>query len=168
MTLGPISTLFLPLALQSAPLLYEDLASLQARIVAVAGADIGAPGGPALALDSRLRLHRCPTAAQITAATGAQISAASGALRISCPALGWRLHVPLVGSASDDAAAVPAIRRGDMVALRIRGGGFAVVMRAIALEDGAVGARIRLRRASGSSAPIHAVVTAPGEVAPVG
>lgn len=160
MTVGPISSLFLPLALQSAPLLHEDLAALQARIVAVAGADIGAPGGPVLALDSRLRLHRCPAAAQISAATSA--------LRISCPALGWRLHVPLVGGASDDAAGAPAIRRGDMVALRIRGGGFAVVMRAIALEDGAIGARIRLRRASGSSAPIHATVTGAGEAAPVG
>lgn len=146
------------IAFQAAPAAFEDLAALEARLVAAAGANIGAPSGPAHGLDRRLRLHRCPVAAEISPARGGWSAA--------CPSLGWRVHVPLRGTGADPASGGPAIRRGDAVAVRMQGRGFAVVLRAVALEDGAVGARIRLRRTSGPAAPINAIVTGPGEAAP--
>jgi flagella basal body P-ring formation protein FlgA len=87
--------------------------------------------------------------------------------------VGWRVHgVPMQANSGSSPAhaapAGPAIRRGDPVTLRIPGRGFAVAMRAIALEDAVVGARIRLRRASGPTTALFGIVTAPGEARPAG
>jgi flagellar basal body P-ring formation protein FlgA len=148
------------IAVQSAAPIHEDLVALEARLVAVVGAGIGTPGGPAHGIDRRLRLYRCPVPAEIQTGRGGVIAA--------CPSLGWRVHVAVPGVAAGNATANdPAIRRGDAVLVRTRGRGFSVLVRAIALQDGAVGERIRLRRTSGSAAPIIAIVSAPGEATPV-
>lgn len=159
MSLLPI----LLVALQSAPPALEDLAALEARVVAVTGTGVGSPGGPLHPIDRRLRLHRC--------LTPAEIAPVRGGLAVACPERGWRIHVALgqgggdAGLAAGQRAAGPVIRRGDAVAVRMQGRGFAVVLRAIALEDGAIGARIRLRRTAGPTTPIAAIVTGPGEAA---
>lgn len=152
-------TTALLIALQAAPPAFEDLAALEARVAAAAGAAIGAPGGPVHGLDRRLRLQRCPVAAEIVPARGG--------LAVHCPARGWRLHVALAGGAvAAGHAAGPVIRRGDPVLIRITGRGYAVGVRAVALEDGAVGTRIRLRRSAGPATTLIGIVTGPGEAAP--
>ncbi len=151
-------------ALQAAPLPFEDLSALEARVIAAAGAAIGAPGGPTQPLDRRLRLRRC--------AAPAEIAPVRGGLSVACAAQGWRLHVALSGAPTGSGGAQanqqsgPVIRRGDAVAVRMQGRGFSVVLRAVALEDGAMGARIRLRRANGPTMPITGIVTGPGEASP--
>lgn len=147
-------------AMQAAPPAFEDIAALEARLVAASGAAIGAPGGPVHGLDRRLRLHRCPVAAEIVPSRGGFAAA--------CPALGWRVHVAVRGGGpvGGEAAGAPVIRRGDAVLVRITGRGFSAGLRAVAMEDGAVGARIRLRPNSSPSTPITAIVTGSGEATP--
>lgn len=156
----------LVLALQTAPALH-DLSALDAAAVAASGAGRGEAGGPARGVDSRLRLGRCPESVVAVAE--------AGVIRLECPALGWRLFVPRVSggeergavpaTATGQSAALPTIRRGDAVRLRVSGSGFAVSLRAIAMEDGRTGARIRLRRATGPAMALLATVTGPGEAA---
>jgi flagellar basal body P-ring formation protein FlgA len=141
--------LLLPIALQAAAPV-EDLTVLHQRMEVVAGA-------PLRPLDPRLRLSACPIAVAIAMDRGSAVA--------SCPARGWRVYAPVLGG-SAAAAAAPVIRRGDAVAVRLPGRGFAVTLRAVALEDGAVGNRIRLRAASGPARPMTATVTAAGEAAP--
>lgn len=147
------------IALQAAPPVHEDLAALEARMIASAGAGIGEAGGPVHGIDRRLRLHRCPVAAEI--------APVRDGLSAACPALGWRVHVRVQGDgAVREQAGAPVIRRGDAVLVRITGRGFAAGLRAVALEDGAVGARIRLRPNASPATPITAIVTGPGEATP--
>ena len=146
--------------LQAAPAVHEPIPELEARVVAVAGAGVGQPGGPAQPLDRRLRLRPCPLPATIT--TGPV-----GALTVACPAHGWRLHVPLVGGGGGEpggAAAMGgiAVRRGDAVTVRFTGTGFALSWRATADQDGRIGERIRVRSAARAQ-PQWVELTAPGE-----
>ncbi len=150
-------------ALQTVPAVPEDLAILEARVVDAAGASIGDAGGPVHGIDRRLRLHRCPVPATIQQLRGGIVA--------TCPVLGWRVHVALSGgghgtAAGGETATAPIIRRGDAVLVRITGRGFAAGLRAVALEDGRLGARIRLRPNSSPTTPITAIVTGPGEATP--
>lgn len=56
---------------------------------------------------------------------------------------------------------VPAVRRGEAVEVTVAGGGLAVRLQTIALEDGQAGEEIRLRNRD-SRRVLRAVVTAPG------
>ncbi len=120
---------------------FEDIAKLEARTIAALDAGIGIPGGPVAAIDRRLRLARCPAPVTID-------PPALGAVALRCAQLGWRIRVPQVGvsgGASGQARAAPVVRRGDPVEVRAEGRAFSVVGSAIADEDGAQGARIRVR-----------------------
>ena len=123
---------------------FEDIAALEARVVAALDADVGAPGGPAAPLDRRMKLARCPQPATID-------PPALGALPLRCPALGWRIRVPLsgvqaiAGSARAAVAPAPVIKRGDPVELVARAGQISVSTQAIAQEDGVIGGRIRVK-----------------------
>lgn len=139
---------------------FEDLPALDARISAALGAGIGEPGGAARPLDSRLRLASCPEPTSIE-------PPALGAVTVRCEPLGWRIRVPIVRLAAAAGtfaeAAKPLVKRGDQVELRAGGGAFAVSTLAIAEEDGAAGARIRVRPDRQSPA-IIAEVEASGRV----
>jgi flagellar basal body P-ring formation protein FlgA len=140
--------IMLPLALQAAPAL-ENLDVLHQRMEAAAGA-------PVRPLDPRLRLRVCPDA--VTIDVGPR------AVTASCAVVGWRVHgVPMQSASGPTQPAGPVIRRGDAVQLRVPGRGFAVTLRAVALDDGGIGARIRLRPASGPARAMTATVTGPGE-----
>ncbi len=152
--------LILPLLLQvAAPAAFEDIAAMEARVVAHTGAGIGAPGGPRQPIDRRLRLGACADAVTISAA-------APGVLLLHCANRGWRVHVALLpGGSLPIPATAPAhqglveaeaglttmppahivVRRGDGVAVRIAGVGFAITMRTVAQQDGRVGDRIRVQ-----------------------
>lgn len=138
---------------------FENLDRLDVRIAAVLGAGIGEPGGAATPLDRRLRLAVCPAPAAIGAPT-------AGALAVSCPALGWRIRVPVVGAPASAAQArlEPVIRRGDQVELVALARGFSVSTLGIADQDGAPGDRIRVRTER-RSAPVIGQVTEDGRVA---
>ena len=163
-------TLFRRLALLSAlcasPALaqgFEDLGTLETRLVAALGAGIGEDGGPATPIDRRLKLAACPSPAMFDAPR-------LGAVTISCEPLGWRIRVPLVRSAAVNAAsakAAPLIRRGDEVEVVALGGAFSVSTLAVADEDGSPGERIRLR-ADRQAKPIFGQVTEDGRVAVTG
>ena len=137
------------LAMLAAPA-FQNLDAVERAVVIAAGADIGAPGGPVTAIDRRLKLAACP---QVTADPPFQ-----NAITVRCPAIGWRLRVPLTrgAQAAADAPvqnagharpvkAEPVIRRGDPVDLQAGSGAFVVSTEAIAQEDGAPGARIRVK-----------------------
>lgn len=161
-----LAMLALPAAATAAP--FQDLAVVERAVVIAAGADIGAPGGPVAPIDRRLKLAEC---ARLTV-DPVQMSA----LTVRCPAIGWRLRVPLSpGGARADATGVqaasyrpepkaaPVIRRGDPVDLIAGSDNFQVSTAAIAQEDGAPGARIRVK-SGGKNAILLAEVIAEGQV----
>lgn len=125
------------------PVAFEDLDLLDSRIAAI---------GVASPVDRRMKLSRCPQPAEIGEIGG-------NAIAVRCPALGWRILVPL--QSSPQRAAEPDIRKGDVVELAAEGSGFSVSATATALEDGRVGRSIRLRT-SPESAPVSASVTGAG------
>lgn len=137
---------------------FEDIARLEARLIGALDAGIGEPGGPATPIDRRLKLAPCPQSATID-------PPALSAVALRCPAIGWRIRVPLAraGSAPAPAKAAPVVRRGDPVELSAGARGFSVTAQAIAQEDGSAGDRIRIRT-DPKSAPIFAEIVAPGVV----
>src|SRR5690606_18069901 len=106
---------------------FEDLAQLEARVIARLGAGIGQPGGPARPIDRRLKLAACPSPAMISVPMPTAAMA-------ECAPIGWRIHVPLLRTRAAEVpkpAAVaapkrpePVIRKGDQVELVADGGNF--------------------------------------------
>jgi flagella basal body P-ring formation protein FlgA len=144
---------------------FQNIDALEARLVNALGAGIGEPGGPATAIDRRLKLATCPGSVQID-------PPAMGAIALRCPAANWRIRVPLArlggiqnvsmnGMASAKGATV--IRRGDPVDLIAETDGFSVSVAGVAQEDGAPGGRIRIK-ADGQNNPIFAEVIEAGRV----
>jgi flagella basal body P-ring formation protein FlgA len=119
---------------------FADLDALDREVAAFTGAPIGAPGGAAMPVDRRLRLQAC----------GAPLSVSWNGLRrdsvlVQCPeAGGWRIFVQ-VANPTLGVAAAPAVNRGDAVTIAVTGDGFSVSQPGEALENGPVGAWIRVR-----------------------
>lgn len=126
----------------------QDTAALDRRIANALGAEIGQPGGASAPIDPRLRLAQCPQPVTIDPPV-------VGALAVRCQALGWRIRVPLTRfatmpggitqAAMAQAKPEPVIRRGDPVDLVAGSPSFQVSVAAVAQEDGAPGARIRVK-----------------------
>jgi len=142
---------------------FQDIPALEKRVTAALGAGIGEPGGPMAPIDRRLKLAACPANVTIDPPR-------LGAIALRCPALGWRIRVPLTRLADAPAQGVamiakaePVVRRGDPVDLVAEADGFSVSISATAQEDGVPGARIRVR-ADGKRTPIYAEVMADGSV----
>lgn len=134
----------------------EDLDRLDARVQALTGAAIGQPGGAITPIDRRLRLQPCPEPASIE-------WAGSDFLAIRCPSIGWRLRVGVAVAPAAAGRAEIIVHKGDTVEVNVEGDAFAVTTSAIALDDGAEGASIRLKiGAQGTQS--SAVVTGPGSV----
>lgn len=152
--------LALPAAAHAAE--FQDLAALERAVVIAAGADIGQPGGPVAPVDRRLKLAACPQVAVDPPVLNA--------LTVRCPAIGWRLRVPLSRGGAVEAASgrrlagqAPVVRRGDPVELEAGAGAFTVSTQAVAQQDGAPGARIRVK-SEGKSSTIFAEVIESGRV----
>jgi flagella basal body P-ring formation protein FlgA len=75
---------------------------------------------------------------------------------------GWKLYVPLVGTAQ--AVAAPLIAKGDAVTITVSAEGFAVSQPGEALEAGAEGAWIKVRTAGPNAPTLRARVIRPGLV----
>lgn len=152
----------LALLLAASPALtqgFENLDRLEGDLIAQLGAGIGEPGGPAAGIDRRLKLAACPSRPEFGAP-------AMNAVAIRCAATGWRIRVPLTRGDSASgaaAAAAPVVLRGDAVSVVAAGRGFTVSQAGVAQENGAPGARIRVRM-DARKPPIFAEVVAQGEV----
>lgn len=154
--LGTLSLIATP-ALAGPPLPTADLAAIDRAVAEFTGAAIGAPGGAALPVDRRLRLAPCRVPLALARHGGGD------SIAVSCPgAGGWRLFVPLAGSAGASGAAV--IARGDAVTITVAGPGFAVSQAGEALESGANGSWIRVRGNGPQSPVLRARVVRPGLV----
>jgi flagella basal body P-ring formation protein FlgA len=159
MTIRPLialSAMLLPCVAQAQTAAFENINTLEARLTAALGADIGTPGGPAQPIDRRLKLARCPSPATID-------PPALGAIAIRCEPIGWRIRVPLQHFAAaagmqTAAKADPVVRKGDPVELFVETRTFSVSTGAIAQEDGAMGDRIRVRSDAKSPIMIAEVV----------
>lgn len=143
MTVRTLSILPLLLAAASpaAAAPFQDIPALEARLIAALGAGIGQPGGPMAPIDRRLKLAPCPATVEID-------PPAMGAVALRCPAIGWRIRVPItrvVAMSAMAEKAAPVVRRGDPVDLVADADGFSVSISAVAQEDGAPGDRIRVR-----------------------
>ena len=74
-----------------------------------------------------------------------------GAVIVRCPAVGWRLRVPVKASLDQAATAEIVIRKGEMVECVSDGQGFAVSTTMMALEDAAVGQPVRVKSLTSST-----------------
>ena len=145
---------------------FENLDRLDGLVAASMGANRGEPGGPVAPIDRRLRLAPCPATPLVE---GPQMGAAT----VSCPAIGWRIRVPLVPAAQAANTAVssrsastpsaPVIKKGDPVQLIAGNASFTISRMMIADEDGAIGAMIRVREEPRAS-PVMARVERNGVV----
>ncbi|MBL0925930.1 MAG: flagella basal body P-ring formation protein FlgA [Sphingomonadaceae bacterium] len=111
---------------------FEDLDILDQRIATIA------PGTNAI--DRRLKLARCPADAIIE-------TIRDGAVVVRCPALGWRMHVPLKATATPANGGI-VVRKGDLVDCVSDGSGFSVSVPMVALEDAGVGEPVRVKSPS--------------------
>lgn len=96
-------------------------------------------------------------------------------IRVECNAgAGWRIFVPI--NADGSTAAGPAapqvpvtvVERGQIISIAIEGRGFSIAQQGEALEDGAIGAWIRVRP-EGNREALRARIVNPGRaVIPLG
>ena len=142
---------------------FADLDAVDREVAQFTGSEIGQPGGAIAAVDRRLRLNPCVSPLSLSWRTQQQQSVV-----VQCPdAGGWRLYVPVKREAPQ-AAALPAVNRGDAVTIAVSGDGFSVSQPGEALESGAVGSWIRVRVVDGTrrfnSDSMQARVVRPGLV----
>lgn len=150
-------------ALAAAPAVAQsalaDLAAIDRAVEQFTGVPQGAPGGAAMPVDRRLRLAPCRTGLAL-----GWYGVRRDTVEVACPVPGgWRLYVPLAGSASG-AAAAPVIARGDAITVAVRGEGFAVSQPGEALESGPEGAWIKVRTLGPNAPVLRARVLRPGLV----
>lgn len=150
------AVLALAVAAPAAAQTFADPAALDRAVAEFTGAPMGAPGGASAAVDRRLRLASCPSAPQLS-----WYGTRHDTVAVQCPAIGWRLFVPVSGGGGASDAA-PAVTRGDAVTIELAGDGFSLSQSGEALDAGAVGTWIRVR--SGNGRAIRARVLRPGAV----
>jgi flagellar basal body P-ring formation protein FlgA len=121
---------------------FEDLELLDDLILSVAPY--------AEATDKRLKLAECPDDPIITPAVG-------GSVIVRCPALGWRLHVPVKTQETPAETGDIIIRKGDLVECVSGGPGFAVSTMMVALGDAAAGQPVRVKS---PTSPVAVTATA--------
>jgi flagellar basal body P-ring formation protein FlgA len=109
---------------------FEDLELLDDRIWAVSP--------HAAATDKRLKLAECPDDPIIAPAVG-------GTVVVRCPALGWRLRVPVKIPAATAESAEMVVRKGDLVECISGGPGFSVSTMMVALDNAAAGQPVRVK-----------------------
>jgi flagella basal body P-ring formation protein FlgA len=128
--------------------IFEDLEILDDRIIAVS--EFAEP------IDKRLKLAECPDDPIIAPPVG-------GSVVVRCPALGWRLRVPVKTPLASVERAEIIIRKGEMVECVSDGLGFSVSTPMIAMEDAGIGQPVRVKSPS-SRIPVTATVKARGLV----
>lgn len=140
---------------------FEDTARLDRQVAVHLNADIGGAGGARAAIDSKLRLKRCPSSVRFSDTN-------NNAVMVSCPDLGWRIFVPV--RRTQARATSKAGRADEFVVLRnqpltlvVRRPSFSVSYGVIAQKNGRVGDYIPVR-SSRKSKVLIARVSGSGEV----
>jgi flagellar basal body P-ring formation protein FlgA len=139
--------IFIAAAAQSQAPQFQDIAALDQQVAAVAKAQ---------PIDPRLKLAHCP---QPIILEPEQM----GALTVRCMPLGWRIRVPVLQAAIAAQSAETLVRRGETVEMVSSGEGYEVSTSAVALEDGSLGAAIRVKSPTGGLVSV-VTVTARGLV----
>lgn len=140
-----LSVLFL---LATAPTQFEQLEALDQNIARYADAE---------PIDKRLKLAQCPQFPIIAPPV-------DGVVIVRCPALGWRIRVPVRTLSGADNNARIVIRKGDRIECVTEGMGFAVSAQMIALDDAGIGQSLRVKSLT-SQTPMTAVAKARGRAA---
>lgn len=172
-------TLVVPALIQAAPALaqataIQDLNEIDVLVAATMGAGIGEPGGARAPVDRRLKLKACPVALEVT---GPDLGAAA----VRCPALGWRIRVPLDLAAERAQAAavrspqgrapagqgIEAVKRGEPILLTVDRPMFSLSRVMIADKDGRVGEVIPVRD-DPRGKPIFVRIVEPGRATILG
>lgn len=117
-------------ALLTTPLQFEDLEILDERIQA--------ENADAEPVDKRLKLAECPDDPTISPAVG-------GAVVVRCPALGWRLRVPIGATPNASEMGEIIIRKGDLIECISGGPGFSVSTQLVAMDDARIGQSLRVK-----------------------
>ena len=137
---------------------FADLAAIDHEVAAFTGAPQGASGGAALPVDRRLRLTQCSGPLALS-----WYGTRHETVLVECPITGgWKLFVPLLVTSS--VASALAVMRGETVAIIISGDGFTVSQSGEAMESGAPGAWIKVRKAGANAEPLRAQVLRSGVV----
>ncbi len=155
-------TLALMLAAAVASGGFTDLNALDRAVAGFTGVSIGQVGGAITPVDRRLRLQPCSMAPVIN-----WLSPRRDAVLVQCPDAGsWRLAVPIARGVAVESGE-PVVSRGDAVSISIEGEGFAVSRPGQALDQGAVGAWVRVQPATTGREqvqPVRGQVVRPGLV----
>lgn len=142
---------------------FADPAAIDRAVEAFTGAPAGIEGGARTPVDRRLRLAACPTPLALS-----WHGAGRANVVVQCQgAAGWRIFVPVLGSAfaaSAAPAAAPAVVRGDPVTIAVAGAGFSISQPGEAMESGAPGSWIRVRGLVARARPMRARVVRAGLV----
>lgn len=152
----------------------QDLNEIDVLVAATMGAGIGEPGGARAPVDRRLKLKACPVALEVT---GPDLGAAA----VRCPALGWRIRVPLDLAAERAQAAAErslqgragagqgaaAVKRGEPILLTVDRPMFSLSRVMIADKDGRVGEVIPVRD-DPKGKPIFVRIVEPGRATILG
>ena len=137
-----LSLLFLFAAV---PTQFEDLEILDQNIQSHANAE---------PIDKRLKLAQCPDSPIIAPAVG-------GVVVVRCPAIGWRIRVPVRSTSETDKSVQIIIRKGDLIECITSGPGFAVSTQMTALDDASVGQSLRVKSMT-SPVPLTAMAKSRG------
>lgn len=157
-TLVAVLVLALATPIRAEPV--QDTAALDRLVERFTGRPSGAPGGAQRPVNPRLRLAACRTDPVTSWFGGGQTS-----VRVSCPVPGgWTVFVPV--NVKSDPADMLLVRRGDTVAVQLRGPGFVLTARGEALAAGRMGAVVPVRLAGQprSASTTSATVLASGKV----
>lgn len=141
--------LVLIFALLTTPPQFEDLEILDERIQA--------ENVSAEPVDKRLKLAQCPAEPIVSPAVG-------DAVVVRCPALGWRLRVPVRAASNAAENSQIVIRKGDLIECISGGPGFSVSTQLIAMDDARVGQSLRVKSPT-SSVFLTAVAKSRGQAA---
>jgi flagellar basal body P-ring formation protein FlgA len=148
-----MKSLFMLAAVAATSPMLENLDQLDQRVAAFVGSEKSA-----MALDRRLRLPACNSAAAIEWS-----DAQSLAVRCAVPA--WRVRVPLASPEPGlrTESLRPLVKRGDVVEARYEADDFDIMTFMVAMEDGRKGDAIRVKNPD-TGRPCVAVVTEAGTV----
>ncbi|NCP19831.1 MAG: flagellar protein [Erythrobacter sp.] len=143
-----------------------DASAIDRAVMEFTGAGIGQPGGARLPVDRRMRLNACGVPLQLE-----WYGANRDSVQVHCPDAGWRIFVAVAQTQQAQQPGQPGtgevvISRGETVSIMVEGGGFSLSRQAVALEEGTIGAWIKVRPAQDRKAdPVRAQVVRPGQVA---
>lgn len=140
---------------------FEDTTLLDRQVASYLGAEVGDAGGAHAAIDSKLKLKRCPSAVDISETN-------RSALLVSCRDLGWRIFVPVrLGNNGNNrdtgVSEEPLVQRNQPVTLVIRRSNFSISYSVIAQKSGGMGDYIPVR-SDRKAKELMAKISGPGEV----